>query len=122
MNKNSFTIIELVMVIVIVTILAAIAIPRINLRRDAQRANCYGSIDAIRSALNNYYSKAAIAGTPAFPATISGADFLPYINENKLPRHPVGRNWNDYYSTQSNRTLYTLNSGYASANGACTGF
>jgi len=116
------TFIELVVVIVIIMILAAIVIPRMNFRKDAQRANCYGSIDAIRGALSSYYSKAAIAGTATYPPTLADPSFVPYLNSDKLPKHPTGRNWDDYYTTMGNGTQYILESGKNTANGACTGF
>ena len=116
------TLVELIMVVCIIALLAAIAIPRMNFKKDAQRANCYASIDAIRAALSSYYSKAAIAGTATYPPTLSSPSFLPYLNTDKLPKHPTGRNWDDYYLTQSNSTGYTLISGKNNATGACTGF
>jgi len=121
MNK-SFTIVELVVTIVILLILAAIAIPRLNMRKDAQRAACYGSIEAIHSALASYYSRRAILATAAFPDSITNPDFLAYLDYNRLPRHPSNRNWNDYYSVINNGTGYTLESGKTKLTGACTGF
>ncbi|MFH1772516.1 MAG: prepilin-type N-terminal cleavage/methylation domain-containing protein [Candidatus Omnitrophota bacterium] len=61
MNKKSFTLIEIIMVIVIIGILAAIAIPRfISRRREAQNASAYGNLAAIRSAILMYYGRTAL--------------------------------------------------------------
>lgn len=64
MNKVSraFTIIELVIIIVIIGILAALAIPRfISFREMAINARAEGNIAALNSAIAIYYSKTALA-------------------------------------------------------------
>jgi prepilin-type N-terminal cleavage/methylation domain-containing protein len=64
MNKKGFTLIELVMVIVILAILAAVAIPVFqNLRKEAKKATCAGNLGGIRSAVCIYYSNDAITGS-----------------------------------------------------------
>jgi len=120
--KKNMTLVELIMVVCILLILAAIAIPRLNFRKDAQRGNCYGSADAIRSALSSYYAKSAISGTAAYPLTLSDPSFVAFLNADKLPKHPTGRIWDDYYSTQNNAAQYIFSTGKANASGACTGF
>ncbi|MCP4652769.1 MAG: type II secretion system protein [Candidatus Omnitrophica bacterium] len=59
-RKKFFTLIELVMVIVIIGIMAAIAVPKfINMRSDAENAAAQGTIAALRSVAYIYYAQSA---------------------------------------------------------------
>jgi MSHA pilin protein MshA len=85
--KKGFTMIELVMVIVILGILAAIAIPAyVSLAQDARIAATKGSIGSIRAAVAIQYAQNAIANiTPSYPTTISGNMFAEgVVPQNQL--------------------------------------
>jgi len=75
--KHGFTLIELVMVIVVISILAAIAVPKfIDLQSNAKQAACDGNVATIRSAVAAYYAKTAVAGDAAFPALLTTPTFV----------------------------------------------
>jgi len=85
--KRGFTLIELVMVIVILGILAAMVIPRfIDLQGAAKNSATQGALGAIRAAVAvRYASNSAYNITPAIPDTIEAGMF----QDSQIPREQV---------------------------------
>ena len=89
MNQKGFTLIELVIIIVILGILAAVAIPKYqDISSEAREASCRASLGGLRSAITIFYANEAVTtGTAAWP-THAELSTVGTVMEQSIPKNP----------------------------------
>ena len=88
-NEKGFTLIELVIIIVILGILAAVAIPKYqDMSAQAKEAAARGSLGNLRSAVTIFYANQAVTtGTAAWP-TLAQLTTFNTVLASTVPKNP----------------------------------
>ncbi len=98
-KKRGFTLIEVILVVIIVGILAAIVIPRITYTRtEAQRVACNANVAALNSQIELYYVRLGV-----YPLTLATLQTADYIDALPLCPFNSSSNYSGNYNTTSHR-------------------
>lgn len=112
LRRRAFTLVEMLLVVTIIGILAALVIPKIVGRSEqARQTAARADISSIKTALdayevdNGYYPK-SLQDLVTAPGDASKNWHGPYLD--KLPQDPWGHNYLYYYPGKHNTSSYDL--------------
>jgi len=89
--RAGFTLVELVIVIVVLGLLAAVAVPKFfDFTTDAKEAACKGALGGVRSAISNFHAYSVTpsgGGTPSWP-TLAELTTVGTVMQQEIPDNP----------------------------------
>ncbi|MBD3257720.1 prepilin-type N-terminal cleavage/methylation domain-containing protein [candidate division GN15 bacterium] len=88
-NQKGFTLVEIVIIIVVLGILAAVAIPKYqDITGEAKEASCRAALGSLRSAITIFYANSAVkTGTATWPS-IDDLRTVGTVMEQAIPENP----------------------------------
>ena len=91
LRRSAFTLVELVVVVLILGILAAIAVPKvINNADDAADSGVAQTLASVRDAIELYKTQTNAGGYPNGTSTEIHAKLKPYIRGTQFPKVKIG--------------------------------
>jgi MSHA pilin protein MshA len=88
-GSNGFTLVELVIIIVILGILAAVAIPRYqNMSDEAMEAQCRAMLGSLRSGITIFYANQAVTTGTAIWPSIAELETIGTVMSQPIPPNP----------------------------------
>jgi prepilin-type N-terminal cleavage/methylation domain-containing protein len=108
-NQKGFTLIEIVIIIVVLGILAAVAIPKYqDITGEAKEAACRASLGALRSGITIYYANTAVTTGAAIWPTLNQLGTYGVVMAQGLPPNPYQTEANNQDSIVTGVTKGTI--------------
>ncbi len=89
--RRAFTMVEVVVVVVIIGVLAALVVPRFGgVTDDAKTAALQGSLGGVRASIAGFRTSALLAGNAPYP-TLQQLTTAGQVSQNAIPENPFNK-------------------------------